>query len=33
MGRQFTMNAAMLFVALTFWWWAWASRGLSSPFP
>jgi len=27
MGRQFTMNAAMLFVALTFWWWAWGIPG------
>jgi len=27
MGRQFTMNAAMLFLALTFWWWAWGIPG------
>ena len=27
MGKQFTMNAAMLFVALTFWWWAWGIPG------
>ncbi|HEY2944854.1 MAG TPA: AI-2E family transporter [Vicinamibacteria bacterium] len=27
MGRQFTMNAAMLFMALTFWWWAWGIPG------
>jgi predicted PurR-regulated permease PerM len=27
MGRQFTMNTVMLFVALTFWWWAWGILG------
>jgi predicted PurR-regulated permease PerM len=27
MGKQFTMNAVMLFVALTFWWWAWGIPG------
>jgi predicted PurR-regulated permease PerM len=27
MGRQFTMNAVMLFVALTFLWWAWGIPG------
>jgi predicted PurR-regulated permease PerM len=27
MGRQFTLNAAMVFVALTFWWWAWGIPG------
>jgi predicted PurR-regulated permease PerM len=27
MGRQFTLNAVMLFVALTFWWWAWGIPG------
>lgn len=27
MGKQFTLNAAMLFVALTFWWWAWGIPG------
>jgi predicted PurR-regulated permease PerM len=27
MGRQFTLNAVMLFVALTFWWWAWGIAG------
>jgi predicted PurR-regulated permease PerM len=27
MGKQFTMNAVMLFVALTFWWWAWGITG------
>lgn len=27
MGKQFTMNAAMLFVALIFWWWAWGILG------
>jgi predicted PurR-regulated permease PerM len=27
MGRQFTMNAVPLFVALTFWWWAWGIPG------
>jgi predicted PurR-regulated permease PerM len=27
MGKQFTMNAVMLFVALTFWWWAWGILG------
>ncbi len=27
MGRQLTLNALMLFVALTFWWWAWGIPG------
>jgi predicted PurR-regulated permease PerM len=27
MGKQFTLNAVMLFVALTFWWWAWGILG------
>jgi predicted PurR-regulated permease PerM len=27
MGRQFTLNAVTLFVALTFWWWAWGIPG------
>jgi predicted PurR-regulated permease PerM len=27
MGKQFTLNAVMLFVALTFWWWAWGIPG------
>jgi predicted PurR-regulated permease PerM len=27
MGRQFTLNTVMLFVALTFWWWAWGIPG------
>ena len=27
MGQQFTMNAVMLFAALTFWWWAWGITG------
>jgi len=27
MGRQFTLNAVMLFVALTFWWFAWGIPG------
>jgi len=27
MGRQFTLNPVMLFVALTFWWWAWGVPG------
>jgi predicted PurR-regulated permease PerM len=27
MGRQFTLDAVMLFVALTFWWWAWGILG------
>ena len=27
MGRQFTLNAVMLFAALTFWWWAWGIPG------
>jgi predicted PurR-regulated permease PerM len=27
MGKQFTLNAVMLFVGLTFWWWAWGIPG------